>query len=55
MVPYVQFYWRGEVRNLTREQYAQALRDARLCKCGDCLCCAAIAYHREVTGAEGAE
>jgi hypothetical protein len=51
MMPYVQFHWRGAVRSFTREQYEQALRDARKCKCGDCLCCAAVEYHREVTGA----
>jgi hypothetical protein len=50
--PYVQFYYAGRVQSLTREQYEQALRDARMCKCRSCLCCTAVAYHREVTGQE---
>jgi hypothetical protein len=52
MAPYVQFSYRGAVQSLTREQYEQARRDARACKCGDCLCCAAVSCHRETTGTE---
>jgi hypothetical protein len=51
-LPYVQFSFGGNVVSLSRAQYGQALRDARLCKCGQCLCCAARAYHLEVTGKE---
>ncbi len=45
--PFAMFRYRGEVIEMTREQFEQALRDARLCRCGDCLVCRAAGYDRE--------
>jgi hypothetical protein len=49
-VPYVQFRFNGEVVKLSKEQFEQCLRDARLCRCGACLCCRAEEYYNEVKG-----
>lgn len=49
-LPYVQFRVNGSIVSMTRPQYEQALRDAKLCRCGTCVCCEAVRYHREVTG-----
>lgn len=42
--PFVMFRYRGEVIEMTREQYLQALRDALLCRCGNCLACRAAGF-----------
>lgn len=45
--PYALFRFNGEEVRMTQAQFEQAVRDARLCKCGRCLCCRAAEYLRE--------
>ena len=46
-IPYAQFRFDGQVMNLTRHQFEQAVRDAKHCRCGTCLCCRALEYQQE--------
>lgn len=46
-LPYALFRVHGKIESLTRAQFEQALRDARLCRCGECLCCRAKQYAEE--------
>lgn len=47
--PYALFRNHGRVVAMTREDYNQAEAIARTCRCGDCDCCRAVEYVREVT------
>ena len=49
--PFAIFRYRGEVVEMTRDQFHRALRDAMLCRCGDCLACRAAGYHRDAQSA----
>jgi hypothetical protein len=46
--PYVQFRFHGEVVSFTRRQFEQVKFDAGCCRCGDCLCCRALEYYKEI-------
>ena len=46
-IPYAQFRYNGEVVCLNRDQYKQALSDAKICRCHKCLACRAAEYDRE--------
>lgn len=46
VIPFAQFRWDGRPLSMTRTQFEQALRDARVCGCGECLCCRAAQYER---------
>ena len=45
--PFAMFRYRGEVVEMNRDQFHRALRDARLCRCGNCLACRAAVYDTE--------
>jgi hypothetical protein len=47
-VPFALFRNHGREVAFTREDYEQAKAVARICRCGDCDCCRAVEYVREV-------
>jgi hypothetical protein len=46
-IPYAQFRFDGEVVTMNKAQFDQAVRDGRLCKCGQCLACRAWEYLKD--------
>ena len=50
--PYAVFSFKGEQIRMPEHQFRQALAIARICKCGDCLCCRALEYQRDAEDAK---
>lgn len=46
-IPHAQFRFNGEVISMTEAQFGLAIRDARICGCGQCLACRALEYGQE--------
>lgn len=45
-IPFAAFRFNGEVIQMTRAQFDQAVRDSRHCSCKSCLVCRAAEYAR---------
>ena len=46
-IPYAVFRFGGEVIQMNKPQFEQAVADGRICKCNKCLCCRALEYKRD--------
>ena len=49
-IPYAMFWFNERVVKMTKQQYEQALRDSKHCKCGRCLVCRTREYDDEIRG-----
>lgn len=46
-IPFALIHNHGQAVAFTSDEYTEAERVARVCRCGDCHCCVVVAYVKE--------